>query len=76
MKFTYVGDEDVTEAFGYTFPKGVPVEVTNVAAIAKLKHSNQFASVDEPGDPNVSAEPMPRLLRKKKSAPVSDDGEV
>ena len=43
--FTYIGDEQGTDAFGLLFPAGVAVEVTDGHAIKKLRGNQYFVEV-------------------------------
>lgn len=45
MKFTYVGEEQETDAFGLRFPAGVPVDVEDEHAVKKLRGNAQFVEV-------------------------------
>lgn len=44
-KFTYIGDEQETDAFGLLFPAGVAVEVTDSHAINKLRGNCYFVEL-------------------------------
>lgn len=77
IKFTggYLKPDDIPEtsyAFGYTFPLGVWVVVTDPAAIAKLKHHPLFQAMDEEADTvmvqNVFDAPKPKRGRPRKVA--------
>lgn len=59
VKFTYVGPEGETEAFGLMFEKNTPVEVSDPHAIAKLKHNQNFTWSGRPAD----APPPPKLAK-------------
>lgn len=43
--FTYIGEGEGTEVFGLSFPRNVPVEVTEEHAIRKLSNHPQFVLV-------------------------------
>lgn len=47
MIFTYIGEEEETDAFGLRFPRGVPVEVTDAHAVRKLRWNVHFSEVIE-----------------------------
>lgn len=42
-QFTYIGEEQGTDAFGLMFPAGVPVDVTDQHAINKLRCNPYFS---------------------------------
>lgn len=44
-KFTFIGEEQETTAFGLRFPRGVGVEVTDAHAVRKLTNNQYFAAV-------------------------------
>jgi hypothetical protein len=75
IRFTggYLKPDDVpaeTRAYGYTFPVGVWVVVTDPAAIAKLKGHPLFEAMDEEADTvmveNVFDAPKPKRGRPRK----------
>jgi len=47
MEFVYIGEGHETSAFGYTFPKGEPVEVEGDGIITKLSKNPCFAFGDD-----------------------------
>ena len=55
-KFKYLGDREETYLFGYTFPIGEPVEVTEPQFIAKLKGNSHFADVSNQEDAVIISE--------------------
>jgi hypothetical protein len=66
VKFTYVGPEGSSDAFGYEFPRGEPVEVTDPAAIAKLKNNQNFTWPGRPKD----APPPPKAHKANQHKPA------
>lgn len=44
-QFTYIGEEQGTDAFGLLFPAGVAVEVSDAHAIKKLRGNRYFVEV-------------------------------
>lgn len=48
MKFTYNGDHEEVTTWGVTFPRGVPVDVTNETLLRKLPGNSEFSLVPEP----------------------------
>lgn len=61
MKFTYNGDHEEVTTWGVTFPRGVPVEVTNETLLRKLPGNREFS---------LEHYPMPEA-----AAPKQDDKE-
>jgi len=47
-RFTYNGDHEEVTTWGVTFPRGVPVEVTNETLLRKLPGNSEFSLVPEP----------------------------
>lgn len=44
-QFTYIGEEQGTDAFGLLFPAGAAVEVTDQHAVKKLRGNQYFVEV-------------------------------
>ncbi len=65
-QFAYIGEEGVTEVFGLSFPRNVPVEVTDAHAVRKLSSNGQFAAVHE-GVQVLDADPPKRRGRPPKA---------
>lgn len=55
-KFTYNGDHEEVTTWGVTFPRGVPVEVTEPTLLRKLPGNSEFSLVPEP-QPEPTTEP-------------------
>lgn len=47
-RFTYNGDHEEVTTWGVTFPRGVPVDVTNETLLRKLPGNSEFSLVPEP----------------------------
>ena len=47
-RFTYNGDHEEVTTWGVTFPRGVPVEVTEPTLLRKLPGNSEFSLVPEP----------------------------
>lgn len=47
-RFTYNGDHEEVTTWGVTFPRGVPVEVTDATLLRKLPGNSEFSLVPEP----------------------------
>lgn len=52
-KFIYIGDEPSVFIFGLTFPKDVPVDVTDAHALRKLPNHSHFQAASEMPAPVV-----------------------
>lgn len=65
-KFQYLGDKPETYLFGYTFPIGEPVEVSEPAYIAKLRGNSHFRDVGDQEDAVIISE-RPRRGRPPKA---------
>ena len=66
MRFTYIGDELETVAFGLRFPRGVGVEVTDPHAVRKLTNNRFFAAVF---DGVEVLDPVPVAAEKRRGRP-------
>lgn len=60
-KFAYIGDEPSVFAFGLTFPRDVPIEVTDTHALRKLPNHPHFRSVANEPAPMVLAAEAPEI---------------
>ncbi len=69
VKFTYVGPEGETDAFGIDFEKGVAVEVSDPVAIAKLKNNQNFTWPGRPKDAAPPPKPHKPNMHKPQRPP-------
>ena len=63
--FAYMGDHEETRVFGLSFPRGVPVEITDDRIARKLANNCDFSAVVE-GVEVMPAEPVKRRGRPPK----------
>lgn len=78
MQFEYIGkcaSGEVT-CFGQTFPYREAVEVSNPAAIAKLKNNSHFRVVEEAEDAVIIEEITHAKRSRTKKQSVADSGET
>lgn len=68
MKFTFIGEEQETTAFGLRFPRGVVVEVTDATAVRKLTNNIYFAQVFD-GVEVLAPEPLAAPVGEPASVP-------
>lgn len=65
-EFAYIGDREGTEVFGLRFPRGVPVEVSDPGAVAKLNGNPDFSLVVG------GVEVLPAIAPKRRGRPPKD----
>lgn len=66
-RFTYNGDHEEVTTWGVTFPRGVPVEVTNETLLRKLPGNSEFS---------LSPEPTPAPAPEPKQDEQDEGGET
>lgn len=64
MKFTYNGDHEEVTTWGVTFPRGVPVEVTEPTLLRKLPGNREFSLVPEQDEQEAGGETVESLRAK------------
>ena len=67
--FAYCGDHEETRVYGLTFPRGVPVEVTDWLAFKKLSNNCDFSQCFDgvevlPAEQPTVSQAEPRQKRK------------